>query len=76
MQTPTQKFKNRFSLFGSQEMSSSLVSFPMIFEIWAIGLQVSFAEFKNPKIPGIQPNDAPSLVTYQGIIAMKRENDL
>ena len=30
-QTPTQKFKNEFSLVGSQEISSSLVSFEVIF---------------------------------------------
>ena len=30
--TPTQKFKNRFSIFSSHEIGSSLVSFEMIFE--------------------------------------------
>ena len=30
--TPTQKFKNRFSIFSSQEIDPSLVSLEMIFE--------------------------------------------
>ena len=30
--TPTQKFKNEFSIFSSQEIDSSLVSLEMIFE--------------------------------------------
>ena len=42
METPTQKFKNEFSMFGSQEMSSSLVPFPMIFE----ALQSELLDFK------------------------------
>ena len=31
-QTPTQKFKYEFSIFNSQEIGSSLISFEMIFE--------------------------------------------
>ena len=42
MRTPTQKFKNGFSMFCSQEMSSGLVSFPMIFE----ALQSELLSFK------------------------------
>jgi len=33
-QTPTQKSKNEFSIFPSQEIFSSLVSFEMIFDAW------------------------------------------
>ena len=42
MHTPTQKFENGFSMFGYQEMSSGLVSFPMIFE----ALQSELLSFK------------------------------
>ena len=30
--------------------------------IWAIQIQDSFAEFKNPKIPGIQPSDCGRVI--------------
>ena len=50
--------KSVFSILSSQETGSSSVSLKMIFgalQITAIQIQDSFAVFKNPKIPGIQP---------------------
>ena len=39
------------------------------FTIWAIQISVSFAGFKNPKIPGIQPNDtlSPTIISDRQI---------
>ena len=45
-------------MLGSQEIGLSLISFQMILEALqssAIRIHFSFAKFKNPKNPGIQP---------------------
>ena len=55
-ETPTQKFKIEFSIFTSQDIDSSLVSFQMIFQaLQSVQIKVSFPGVKNPKNPGIQP---------------------
>ena len=47
-QTPTQKLKNRFSTFSSQEISSKLVSLKMIFEaLQSQAAWVKLFRFKN-----------------------------
>ena len=46
-------------MFSSQEIGSGYISFLNDFwnsSISAIQIQISFAEFKNPENPGIQPN--------------------
>ena len=55
---PTQKLKIRFSMFCSQEIGSSLVSFEMIFKLYNLNyLNSSFIRLvKNLENPGIQPN--------------------
>ena len=54
-------------MFGSQEIGSGLVSLEMIFEALQSELLrfIFFAEFKNPKIPGIQPNHNPNHILYR-----------
>ena len=49
-QTPTKKLKSGFSIFSSQEIGSSLVSFQMIFEALQSELFHSLSS-KNLKIP-------------------------
>ena len=56
-----QQLENGFSIFSSQGISSSLISFEMIFDALQSELlsysDLSFIDsIKKPKIPGIQPS--------------------
>ena len=62
--TPTQKFKNGFSIFSSQEIGSSLVPLEMIFQALhseLVRFKVHSLGSKIKKIPELSPTITSSL---------------
>ena len=53
--TPTQMLKRGFSIFTSEKIGPTLVSFQMIFEALQFQIQVLFPGMENPKNPRIHP---------------------
>ena len=67
---PTQKWKNGFSSFSSQEIGSSLISFGMIFE----ALQSNLSRFKFHLLSSeiLKILEIPSTSSYKVKVAIHR----